>query len=419
MSESSEQKPLGTNAAAPNSTSAKSTPVQMLIFGKDEMNLTEFPIARLGRNDTRLTIEYEGKTVKDGKVILQKWIASGSAAFGLPTEFAERVLVSLMTLTARAGFTERKVPFTIYRVLKMLGLSHNKRNYQAVENALQQLVGVTIYSEGAFYDKANDRRVTTKKGFHVLEEYWLKSQESDEGIIDSEGVNGYVIWSERIWASFKAGYIKNLDTDFYYSLNSTLARRLYRFLDKRMRYQTEYEIDVFDLAGRIGMMSYPYPSRVVNKLQPAIDELITRSFLAGADAIKVGKYTRLRFVRSEVKWFALEGAESLYSDQEGVGPQEPRVGPEMDPCGPPDELQDIWKGVLRDFEIALPWGSYSMMMDSVLVDVDGTEAVVVVSPRALQWMEQRMQAQVLSKLKVHLSVEVETVRFVVRAEPLM
>jgi len=58
------------------SSQRKTKPVQLLIFGKDEMNLAEFPIARLGRNDTRLAIEYEGQTVKDGKVLTQKWIAS-------------------------------------------------------------------------------------------------------------------------------------------------------------------------------------------------------------------------------------------------------------------------------------------------------------------------------------------------------
>ena len=398
------------------SSQRKTKPVQLLIFGKDEMNLAEFPIARLGRNDTRLAIEYEGQTVKDGKVLTQKWIASGSAAFGLPTEFAERVLVSLMTLTARTGFTERKVPFTIYRVLKMLGLSHNKRNYQAVENALQQLVGVTIYSEGAFYDKTNDRRVTTKKGFHLLEEYWLKSQEADEGVIESEGVQGYVVWSERIWENFKAGYIKNLNTDFYYSLESTLARRLYRFLDKRMHYQTQYEIDVFDLAGRIGMMSYPYPSRVVNKLQPAVDELLSRGYLVSAEAVKVGKFVRMRFVRSEMEDTTPEFVEGLYAVLQDVEPLEPCELPQTAFCGPPGALQGIWKAILREFEIALPWGSYNMMMDSMLVDIEEAEAVVSVGPRAQQWMEQRMQGQILSKLKLHSSTDVTSVRFVVRSD---
>lgn len=84
------------------------TPPVIFLSGKDEMNLAEFPIARLGRNDTRLTIEYNGQIIdKTGGILEQKWIVSGSAKFGLPTEFAERVLVGLMTLTANSSATAK------------------------------------------------------------------------------------------------------------------------------------------------------------------------------------------------------------------------------------------------------------------------------------------------------------------------
>lgn len=63
-------------------------------LGKDEMNLCEFPIAKLGRRDTRDVIEFVGEVVKDGRTITQEWIVSGTARIGLPTEFAERVLVA-------------------------------------------------------------------------------------------------------------------------------------------------------------------------------------------------------------------------------------------------------------------------------------------------------------------------------------
>jgi hypothetical protein len=404
------------------SSSPKPLPVPLLILGKDEMNLVEFPIARLGRNDTRLTIQYEGQIVKDGRVLEQKWMVSGSAAFGLPTEFAERVLVSLMSLTARDGFTERKVPFTIYRVLKMLGLSHNQRNYQAVEHALQQLVGLTIYSEGAFYDKVNDKRVTSKKGFHILEEFWLKSHESDDGNSDNgngeaEQVQGYVIWSERIWANFKAGYIKNLDTEFYYSLQNPIARRLYRFLDKRMHYQDEYQIDVFDLAARLGMSTYRYPSDVTHKMKPGFDELLERGYLESAEAVKVGKFTRMKFVRSDHAQPAL--------DEEEATPQTLEMGEDIitdlatsaetleclyTRYSTPETLRKAWKDILRDFEIALPWATYSMVVDTALVDIEDEEAVIAVDPRYQDWIESRLQKQILSKLKLHLGVQVTTIR---------
>ena len=144
-------------------TQSRPKVVQYIPYGKDEMNLSEFPIAKIGRNDKRLIIEYEGQTVdKTGSVLHQKWVVSGSAQFGLPTEFAERILVGLMTLTAQNKFDSKKVPFTIYKILKLLGLTHNKRNYEAVVKSLRQLVGVTISSEGAFFDKTKKQRVTTR-----------------------------------------------------------------------------------------------------------------------------------------------------------------------------------------------------------------------------------------------------------------
>lgn len=397
---------------------SKSLPVPLLILGKDEMNLVEFPIARLGRNDTRLTIEYQGQIVKDGKVLEQKWVVSGSAAFGLPTEFAERVLVSLMSLTARDGFADRKVPFTIYRVLKMLGLSLNQRNYQAVEHALQQLVGLTIYSEGAFYDKVNDKRVTSKKGFHILEEYWLKSHDSDDESAETERVQGYVMWSERIWANFKAGYIKNLDTEFYYSLQNPIARRLYRFLDKRMHYQDEYQIDVFDLAARLGMSSYRYPSDVTHKMKPGFDELLERGYLKSAEAIKVGKFTRMKFVRTEQTQPALEEEEfepaPPHAEEDIIGELAITAAETLEDLyarySTSDALRHAWKEILREFEIALPWATYSMVIDTALVDIEDEEAVIAVNPRHQEFIEIRLQKQILTKLKLHLGVQVTAIR---------
>src|SRR5215204_1192006 len=161
--------------------------------GKDEMNLAEFPIARLGRNDTRLSIEYNGQiTDKMGNVIQQNWTVAGNVSHGLPTEFADRVLVALMYITTqehlKQGNADRRVPFTIYRIIKLVGLSRNQRNYAAVEKALQQLAGVTIYSENAFWDHRLKKRVTTKKAFHIIEDFWLRSFDDGDGGVGVVGM---------------------------------------------------------------------------------------------------------------------------------------------------------------------------------------------------------------------------------------
>ena len=396
--------------------------LSQLLNGKDEMNLAEFPIARLGRSDTRLTIEYKGQiTDKLGNVIEQKWLVSGNATFGLPTEFADRVLVALMFITSQENLRDespdRRVPFTIYRVIKLLGLSRNKRNYSAVEKALQQLVGVTIYSEGAFWDHQQQKRVTTKKGFHILEEFWLKSfGEEDDGDSEhfdlQESVTGYVVWGERIWDSFQAGYIKNLDIHFYYSLENTLARRLFRFLDKRMHYQEIYQIDIFDLAARMGMKPYPFPSHVARKLKPAFDELMAQGFLARADVIKVGDFTRVRFVRvNGTRQFPAPSETATEGPGSEIGALQVQSSTrdDSDAFGAIFESShqgdEIWATVLEEFRRALPPATYAMLANSLLLELELGHATIAVDPRYREWITRQMARQIKSLLNQHLTHE--------------
>jgi plasmid replication initiation protein len=394
--------------------------------GKDEMNLAEFPIAKLGRNDPRTVIRYEGQVVdKAGHVQLQKWIVSGSSLYGLPTEFAERVLVALMYLTAEANFPSRKVSFTIYRVLQLLGLSTGKRNYEAVKVALKQLVSVTIHSEGAYFDKESQQRITTERAFHLIEDIWLKSWGS-ESAAEEENSTGYVIWGKRLWRNFQAGYIKHLDTTFYYSLQNPLARRLYRFLDKRMHYQNSYQIDVFELAARLGMTTYRYPSDVTGKLKPAFRELQERGWLAQVEILKRQKFTRIKFVRADAiprsQMSAQEASEtrSEARDEEkavdmGSTPMEEhndRVEALYARYSTSVELQQAWSAVLEEFHWSLPAGSYRLIAESVLVDVTGAEAIIAIEARYQEWVERQMRRKILATLGEHLDQEIGDISFV-------
>ena len=390
-------------------------PPYLMLKGKDELNLAEFPLARLGRNDTRAVIEYHGE-IRDPRhgIVEQKWTVSGSAKFGLPTEFAERVLVGLIYLTAQENFQARKVPFTIYGVLKLLGLTHNKRNYKAVEKALQQLVGVVIYSEGAFFDKEQQKRVTSKQGFHIIEEFWLKSFESDPNVIAEEGVNAYLVWSEQIWKNFKAGYIKQLDLQFYYGLDSTIARRLYRFLDKRMHYKDTYQIDIFDMAARIGMKEYRYPSDLARKLKPAFRELKQTGFLEEAEVIKVGKFTRVRFARTRPQQIGLWEAPDLEKEKRSdtnsaVNQSVAALYVEYQTS---EELISIWDTILQELSVTTNSESHRMIAQTALLAVSGDEAFIAVADRYREWIQRQMRRPFLSALHVSLKRKIKTISFV-------
>jgi hypothetical protein len=281
--------------------------LQVPSFGKDEMNLAEFPFALLRRQgDKRTSFSYEGYvTGPDQKRHKQKWTVHGLSGMGLPNEYDERVMIALMAVSATEGFKSRKVPFSVYRLLRIMGLTDSTRDYDNIERSLDRLVGVTIFAEGSFWDNGAKAFMKQKSAFHIIERVWLAYKEEDETIKEAEGVHAYFVWSEDLWQSIQDGYIKNLNLSFYYALETPLARRLYRFLDKRLYQKQTFEIDVFELAGRLGMATYKYPSQILEKLQPGVDELIRERFLARAGSKKVGKYTRL--------WVEKHGAPDTHS----------------------------------------------------------------------------------------------------------
>lgn len=393
--------------------------------GKDEMNLAEFPLARLGHHDTRRDIEYHGQIVdKAGHVLEQTWIVSGSARFGLPTEFADRVLVALIAISAKEHFASRKVAFTIYRVLTLMGLAPNQQHYKATKRALQQLVGVTIYSEGAFWDKTKQKRITTEKGFHVLEEFWLKSMEGKDDAVSAESGQGYIIWSERLWESFKAGYIKQLDTAFYFALEKVIARRLYRFLDKRMHYQNTYQIDVFDLAARLGMKPYCYPSEIIDKMKDSFAELKQQGYLASVEVIKVGKYTRVKFTRTN-NGASLEKAPLPLTpplDSEAEAPLRIRPTPVASRKNArlallyteyetPDKLKADWAEILQELALTLPSTSYAMLADSGLLAVQDAAASIAVPALIKDWAERQLSRKIIAALNAKLRTKISRLEF--------
>lgn len=267
--------------------------------GRDEMNLSVLPIAKLGRADRRDMIEYYG-TFTDGNGQKEMvWTVRGAAGLGLPGELGERVLVALLYIGAQENFKSRRMEFSMYQILKILGLSHSSGNYRGIERAIAQLHGITITSDNAWIQKKKDgslSRARVTKGFHIMDDYTLWNME------DGEERKSQIVWSRRIWANIKAGYIKSLDIDFYYGLENPLSRRLYRFLDKMTNYRPSkpYVIDIFALANKLGMVPHEYPSYIKRLLKGAAQELVDTGWLSSFEFVKSGQYHRVRFCRAGV-----------------------------------------------------------------------------------------------------------------------
>jgi hypothetical protein len=252
--------------------------------GKDELNLVEFPLCTLAhrsRSDQK-TLQFEDR-VWDGR--RQQWVTrhftiTGSDAYGLPTALDDEVLLGLIQVTKLRGFTERQVPFTRYQLIQILGWRHDSKSYERIEESLNRWTGVTLYYQNAWWNKARQCWVNEK--FHVLDNVWLCHRGEAAGVgedADRPPMSAFV-WNDVVFRSFQAGNLKSIDFEFFKELDSAVAKRLYRFLDKRFFHKHEWDFSLHELAWEhVGLARGYDTASLKRKLRPGIVELEAKGYL--------------------------------------------------------------------------------------------------------------------------------------------
>ena len=282
--------------------SAKSRARPNFSISRDEMNLAEFPLAALTtRVDPSVkTLEFrDTQRLKGGELVEREWIITGADKFGLPTSTDDDVLLGLIRLTVENGFRSRKVIFTRYELMRILHWAPEGRNYTRLSKSLDRLSGVRIKASNSFYD--NESKNFKTKNFGIVDSYQIvdgrNSRSSNKGGIE-KGDQSYFIWSEVLFNSFKSGFIKKLDLDFYFQLNSAVARRLYRYLDKHFYFRSVVEKPLKLLAfEKLGLSrSYQYISSIKQQIEPALEELIKVGYLKSFDYTGRGEDTIIRII---------------------------------------------------------------------------------------------------------------------------
>lgn len=226
--------------------------------GRDELNLAEFPLAAVCDRflDGEKTVVFED-TVWDEekrKRLPRKLTISGSDRFGLPTAKDDDVLLACIQLSSLGEFHSREVRFSRYELLKLLRWPDQTRYYRRLATSLRRWKGLTVYSDRAFYDKA--RRSWVNRDFGVFDNLYLyEREESEKGAAPADS---WLVWNEVVYESFQAGYLKKLDWDLYLRLKDPVAKRLYRFLDKRFYHADRLTIDLKELAFQKVRMSPNY-----------------------------------------------------------------------------------------------------------------------------------------------------------------
>ena len=255
-------------------------------YGRDELNLAEFPLAALASRlpPGQKTLVFED-TIRDrstGQEVTRRLVVTASDRFGLPTSVDDDVIVALIQLTkAQNNFSDRTVSFSRYALVEVLGWPDSGQSYRRLEESLMRWLTVTLHYERAWWDK--EARSWVDEHFHILDNVTLENLESRRRRRASgrprEAASSFS-WNSVVFKSFRAENLKRLDLSLYFRLKLAPAKRAFRFLDKRFYRRPRLELDLRDFACEHVGLSRKYDvGKIKEKLHPSIEELERVGFL--------------------------------------------------------------------------------------------------------------------------------------------
>jgi plasmid replication initiation protein len=242
-----------------------------------EGNFEEHPYFRVGDRNSGtgvLRYEHELKT-REGHILEQSWVVRAATGRGLPGRFDQDVYVALLQLIDEKGLPEDGwLSFSMYEIVQLMGRGHSGRDYRQIKDSLLRLASTQIDSNNAFYHGGRKKYITDS--FSLLSQVTLSEYEDPDGHTSDRNA---VLLSNYFLESYQANYLKNIDSRFYWSLSSPIAKRLYRLIDKKRGGRMTWQAGLFSLKDRIPLSDYKYSSKIKEKLAPAHAELIANEFL--------------------------------------------------------------------------------------------------------------------------------------------
>lgn len=246
-----------------------------------EANLEVPPTFQLRRTDpNRRVAEFSNTLVNDeGERVQQHWRISVPEPYELPGPFDQDVWVAVQTLVGMRGGMppDGRLYFSLYELLGVMRKARKGENYKELRTALLRLSATHFQADNAFYLKDKNKLAT--RTFTL----WDVSLDTEVDHQTGEATERHFLeFHSVVRQSFQAEYLKTLDSDFYFSLRSPLAKRLYRLIDRKRQGKPRWGTSLDKLKDMAPLApSYKTPSKIRDVLETAHGELQRRGFLAG------------------------------------------------------------------------------------------------------------------------------------------
>ncbi|MDQ5811836.1 MAG: replication initiator protein A [Actinomycetota bacterium] len=249
---------------------------------KAESNLEEYPFFAIKRRNRKLEARVFERILegKNGASLRQQWKVMPSVGYGPPGPLDQDIYLAVLELLERKGGmpADGKLRFSLYELVELLGWSKSGKNggkvYRDVRDSLERIGATRIKSENAFYSKERDSYISDS--FNIWSVHLMSDRSREGEPRERHSLEFHPIFIRN----FQTQYLKGLDADFYWSLHSPLARRLYRLIDQQRRGQLTFQQDLFTLREQIPLANYPYASKIKEALSRAHEELTERGFIS-------------------------------------------------------------------------------------------------------------------------------------------
>ena len=247
------------------------------------MNLLEYSFSsasnRANRSIDELLFEHEAREAETGQSVVRRVSMSFSSKYGRPTIEDDQVYVGFQALTydrRRQGCDSARLEFTRYEILKAIGWRDTGPNYAKIDRAINRIGGVWVVAENAFYDRVAASWVDKK--FHIIDESHLFSREKYDL---ARGANGtlrgprsWIRWGAPFYQSFAEGYLATFDLDEYRAVKGGIAKKLFRYANKRLWKRHRFVIGLRSLAEeKLGFKPEQFEAELARSLAVPFTEL--------------------------------------------------------------------------------------------------------------------------------------------------
>jgi plasmid replication initiation protein len=260
--------------------------------GRDEMNLADFPISALqrqqpsdadGHKRDRLEFEATRYDSVTHQRVRQRVTLTSTSRDGLPTPADEHVILALLYVAKHShNFADATVYFAPSQMFDVMGWAPNGRSYTRLRDVLRRLKSLTIRYENAWWDAAG-RGYEEEVATGVISAYKIARQVSGPRTANTTPLS-WATWTQQFHQSLLNGNIKRLDLELFFRLKTPTAQRMYRFLDKRFYNTDLVAMDLIEFAcGHIGLTESANVAILKRRLAAAVAELEEIGFLARLD----------------------------------------------------------------------------------------------------------------------------------------